>query len=164
MDLILDTAVFLSGSITSIPHGFDNVYITSLVKDEVAKGSPYRIMENMISAGLVLRDPKDPTPATIEAERTGDLDLLSEADISIISLAMELRDAMVLTDDFRIQNVLMSAGLSFSPAGEIGEMRIEEKWEWTYRCRGCGRYYDDPPGDLCEICGSGIKKTRKKIR
>jgi rRNA maturation endonuclease Nob1 len=164
MDLILDTAVFLSGSITSIPDGFDEVYITSDVKDEVSMGSPLRVMENMISAGLVVKDPKDREVARSIIEQTGESDLLSNADISIIALALELEEVMVLTDDFRIQNILKSQKIPFGPAGEIGNRTIKDQWEWTYRCRGCGKYFDDPPEDLCIICGSGIKRTRKKIR
>jgi len=162
MDLILDTASFLSGRITSIPHGFDSVCITSRVRDEVMKGRPGKMMEDLLEIGLKVRDPIDMMRANKSAASTGDIDRLSETDISIIALAIEMENVLVLTDDFRIQNVLRSLDIRFQPAGEIGERTVKEVWNWTFRCRGCGRYFEEEPGQDCPICGSAIKHTRKR--
>ena len=162
MDLILDASAILSGRLSSIPVGFGSVYITSLVAGEINKGRPYRILEHLLEIGLKVRDPGDIGPAINASSKTGDLDRLSNADISLIALAIELDDATVMTDDFRVQNVLSSVDIQFLPAGEIGDRKVREIWEWTFRCRGCGRYFDEDPGPNCHICGSMIGKTRKR--
>jgi endoribonuclease Nob1 len=161
--LVLDASAFLSGRITSMPSGHDMICTTSAVRNEVQKGSPGRILENLLSAGLRIKDPISTEDAVRAAKRTGDLDKLSDADISIIALAGELNDVLVLTDDFRIQNVLKSLYIRFEPAGELGSRTIKEIWTWTYRCSGCGRYFDSAQkNDDCPICGSSVKKKRKR--
>ena len=163
MIYILDTSAFLSGQFTSIPAGSEDIFITSKVKDEVAKGIPSRALENLLAAGLKTRDPVSLDLAVEKARITGDLDALSEADISIIALAIEIGDAKVVTDDFRIQNVLKSIGIQFLPAGEIGDRTIKDIWSWTFRCKGCGRYFDErQKNDECPICGSRVRKYLRK--
>ncbi len=163
MILILDTSAFLSGMFTSLPVGYDKVFITSNVRKEVVKGAPSRILENLLEAGLKVRDPLAMETAREMAGITGDLDELSETDLSIIALSLELEDAKVITDDFRIQNVLKSNNIKFAPAGEVGERTIKEVWKWTFRCRGCGRYFDKAQKyDDCPICGSSVRKVRKR--
>lgn len=163
MAYILDTSALLSGQFTTMPARSEDIFITSWVKEEVAKGIPSRALENLLVAGLKLRDPTSLETAIEKARKTGDLDALSDADLSIIALAIEIKDAMVVTDDFRIQNVLKSVSIPFTPAGEIGDQTIKEIWKWTFRCRGCGRYFDDKQkNDECPICGSNVRKYRKK--
>jgi len=162
MFLILDTSAILSGRFNSIPPGFESVIITDEVKNEIGKGAPARTLENLLEMGLEVRSPPDIETAKEKASLTGDLELLSPADLSIIALAMELRDVSVVTDDFRIQNVLSSVEIEFIPAGEIGERTIREMWKWTWRCRGCGRYFENDVGPECPVCGSPVRKTRKR--
>lgn len=163
MYLVLDASALLSGSFNSIPSGFEGVFITSRIKDEVSKGAPARKLEQLLSAGLSVRDPIDSSRAEEASSMTGDLGSLSEADISLIALAAELKDVLVLTDDFRVQNVLRSLGIRFEPAGEIGTRKISEVWKWTYRCLGCGRFFEvAQKNDICPICGSDVKKKRRR--
>ena len=163
MNIILDASALLSGKFTSMPPGDHRVFVTSLVRDEIRKGEPRRQLERLLDAGLRIKDPIDLDPARDAALATGDLPSLSNPDISVIALAIETDDPMVLTDDFRVQNVLKKLKIPFEPAGEIGHKMIEEVWIWSFRCRGCGRYFDD--GDNlpdCPICGSELKRSRKK--
>ncbi|MGA1820818.1 MAG: NOB1 family endonuclease, partial [Thermoplasmatota archaeon] len=158
-----DTSAFLSGMINSIPSGYDKVLITSGVRDEVGKGAPMRNLENLVSAGLQIRDPITLERAQEAARSTGDIDRLSEVDISLIALAIEVAEATVVTDDFRVQNVLKSLGIGFLPAGEIGDRTISAAWSWTHRCKGCGRFFDEPQKkDECPVCGSLVRKYRRK--
>ncbi|MBN1539758.1 MAG: hypothetical protein JW939_06400 [Candidatus Thermoplasmatota archaeon] len=163
MKLVLDTSAFLSGRMTALPSGFIGVYITTLVRSEVTRGAPARLLENLLASGLTVRDPLSSVKAEEAAAATGDIGNLSSADISVIALAMELEDASVVTDDFRVQNVLSSVGIAFEPAGEIGEKKIQTVWKWTYRCRGCGRYFKEPQKmDECPVCGSNVRPYRKR--
>ena len=158
--LILDASAFLSGRINSIPVDFDGVITTSTVRDEVDKGKPGDMISHLLDLGLEVRDPLYRDDAIESARDTGDLDKLSEADLDVISLAMEIDDVLVVTDDFGIQNVLKSRDIPFVPGGEIGDREISSQWKWTYRCTGCGRYFDEMMTD-CPVCGSPLKKTRK---
>ena len=163
MFLVLDTSALLSGRINSIPTGYEGVLITSGVRDEVGKGIPQRNLQNLLLAGLDIRDPHTVEKANEAARATGDIDSLSSVDISIIALAIELDRSMVVTDDFRVQNVLKSLGIGFLPAGEIGNRTISDTWTWTYRCKGCGRYFEEAQKmDECPICGSLVRKYRKR--
>ncbi|MFO8050171.1 MAG: NOB1 family endonuclease [Thermoplasmatota archaeon] len=163
VSIILDASAFLSGKFTSLPRGYETVITTSYVEEEVRRGAPARSLENLLSAGLKVKDPASVGNAERAAERTGDIELLSKADISIIALALELENVLVVTDDFRVQNVLKDMGIRFEPAGELGGRTINDVWKWTYRCSGCGRYFDEPgKKDICPVCGSQVRKKKKR--
>ncbi|NOZ58051.1 MAG: DNA-binding protein [Euryarchaeota archaeon] len=98
------------------------------------------------------------------AERTGDVARLSQADIAVLALALELASAgeevVLVTDDYALQNVAASLGLRFSPVAELG---IRRRFRWYKRCTGCGRRYSaGHPGESCPVCGSPLKLRRKK--
>ena len=92
-----------------------------------------------------------------EARRTGDLGRLSEVDLSVLALALDM-DGTVLTDDYSIQNVAKSMGIPYRSVGTKG---IKKKFRWNYRCIGCGKWYKERLEE-CLICGSGMKAHRKK--
>lgn len=161
MNLILDSSALLSGRFTSLPPGFDGVYITGSVRREISRGNPGRTLSGLLDAGLRISDPADRSKAREAASRTGDFEELSETDLDVISLAIEMDDPLVLTDDFRIQNVLSHLNIEFRPAGEIGEKTIKEIWKWQYRCRGCGRYYEEKREE-CPVCGSQLRPVKRK--
>lgn len=163
VNLILDASAFLSGMFSSTPKGFEKVLTTSSIRGEIGRGRPSKDLENMISTGLKIMDPSEIERAREAATKTGDIGSLSDADISVIALAMEVGDVIVVTDDFRVQNVLKSVGIRFEPAGELGSRTIKEIWTWTYRCSGCGRYFDKAQkNDDCPVCGSLVRKKKKQ--
>ena len=91
------------------------------------------------------------------AIRIGDAGRLSDVDVSVIALAMDL-DGIVLTDDFSIQNVCKIMGIEYRSVGTEGIKKVER---WNYRCVGCGKWYKEKMND-CPICGSPMKAHRKK--
>jgi UPF0271 protein len=155
---ILDASSILSGRLTSIA-GLE-AYITPEVVSEIGRGRPSVLLQNLFSAGLTLRSALGLDEAKRIAERTGDLPHLSGPDLSVIALAIELCGT-VITDDFRVQNVLKAAGLPFQPAGEIGDRTIGSVWNWRYRCKGCRRYYEEDRPD-CPVCGSALVSVRSR--
>lgn len=163
MVLILDASAFLSGAAASLKFRPGEILVTHEVVEEVGKGKPKQLIDRLFSVGLEIRNAPDFDLARKAAGETGDMELLSEADISVIALAMENKGSTVMTDDFRIQNVLKLLKIEFMPAGELGDRKIEEVWRWTFRCKGCGRYFENSPGGDCPVCGSPIRKVRKKI-
>lgn len=124
-------------------HGLDP-------RTEALVGTKVRVVE---PSSLVIARVRD------KALETGDIARLSEPDIQIIALALEL-DAQLVTDDYSIQNMAEALGVKYRGAG----LRpIQEKREWYYRCTGCGRYWEDPL-KTCRVCGSPVKTTRRSPR
>ena len=92
-----------------------------------------------------------------EARKTGDLGRLSDVDLSVLALALDM-NGTILSDDYSIQNVAKSMGIPYRSVGTTG---IGKKFKWNYRCIGCGKWYKERLDD-CPICGSGMKAHRKK--
>jgi len=92
-----------------------------------------------------------------EARKTGDLGRLSDVDLSVLALALDM-NGTILSDDYSIQNVAKSMGIPYRSVGTTG---IGKKFKWHYRCIGCGKWYKERLDD-CPICGSGMKAHRKK--
>ena len=91
------------------------------------------------------------------AETTGDISRLSDTDIDVLALALEL-DAIILTDDYSIQNLARILHVKYQEGVESG---IREVFEWNYKCTGCARTYENELAE-CPICGSKLKMVRKK--
>ncbi len=105
------------------------------------------------------------------AEKSGDIVVLSDTDIKILSLALELKDegheVVILTDDYSVQNVasrLKIESKAYSTAG----IRYEIKWELY--CPSCFQsiemYNTKGKQTFCEICGTKMKRRPydKRIR
>jgi len=91
------------------------------------------------------------------ALKSGDAGRLSDVDVSVIALAIDL-GGVVLTDDFSIQNVCSIMKIEYRSVGTGGIKKVEK---WNYRCNGCGKWYKEKMDD-CPICGSSMKAHRKK--
>ncbi len=108
--------------------------------------------------------------AVSEATRTGDIRVLSKADISLLALFLELSESMkevvLLTDDFALQNIVHSLGLK---ARRIVGREIRDLILWRVYCSACGKAFPkDHRGSSCPDCGSPIKRraisTSRKTR
>lgn len=93
------------------------------------------------------------------ARRTGDVGVLSETDIHLLAKALQYigKGACIITDDYAIQNVASRLGIQIKP---IMQHKIRDVLIWKKRCIGCGRYFAQ--GDICSVCGSKLKRTRRK--
>ena len=90
----------------------------------------------------------------------GDLRFLSEADIQVLALALELKDKdcnpHIVTDDYSIQNVANKLGIQFAPLITFG---IRYRFSWTLYCPACFRKYAaDHRSKRCEVCGTELKR------
>ncbi|HII19190.1 MAG TPA: nucleotide-binding protein [Candidatus Poseidoniaceae archaeon] len=137
--------------------------------DELERLSPARRM--LIEAAQL--EWMNPTPAQLEhaqsaAAATGDLPRLSTVDVDVLALALGLERVLV-TDDYRLQNVAMQAGLEARPLATRG---AKQPWSWIWRCTGCRREHAvqsdaarkrDGPGPDCDVCGSPtvMKRARR---
>ncbi|MDD1748334.1 MAG: NOB1 family endonuclease [Methanothrix sp.] len=91
------------------------------------------------------------------AAETGDLNVLSPADLDVLAKALEYR-AILATDDYALQNVALHLGLKIEP---IGQPRIKRLLKHVQRCQGCGRSFE---GEACPDCGTPARKKKRCIR
>ena len=92
------------------------------------------------------------------AKHTRDVEELSTTDIEILAKALERKDdATLLTDDYAVQNVAVMLGIDVKP---VVQKKIRDILVWEKQCVGCRKRFDE--GDVCPICGSDLKKRRKR--
>lgn len=97
--------------------------------------------------------------ARAEADRTGDRRVLSDADISLLALFLDLSDreeTVLLTDDYALQNIALSLGLEVK---SIVGRRIRDVLIWRVYCPICRREFSSNyGGDKCPDCGSILSR------
>ena len=94
-----------------------------------------------------------------KAEHTRDSEELSKTDLEILAKALEYRDrGILITDDYAIQNVALQLGIQIKP---LAQKKIKDIIIWQKKCTGCKKTFDK--GNVCNICGSSLKKKRKRI-
>ncbi|MEM2913475.1 MAG: hypothetical protein QXR06_03940 [Candidatus Bathyarchaeia archaeon] len=166
--LVIDTSAFISGFDPSAVN--EEAYSVSRVGDELLEGSIMKMRFNasIESGRLKLINPsvKCIDIAKEASREVGDIGSLSEADIEVLALAVQLKDrgyeAVVLTDDYSMQNVAEKLELNFTPLANLG---IRYHLSWIYYCPACGRKYppDRPKNNFMrKLWNAAEKKTRKK--
>ncbi len=151
---------------SAIIHGYNPVieegehYTTPEVLEEVE--SKKIIVDQALSFGkLKIMSPNKECIKKVEeiVKKTGDN--LSKQDIGILALALNL-NAVLYTDDYGIQNVAKKLnievrGISFKPT--------DKDFVWRKVCEGCKKLYPaDYEEEVCEICGSPLKRKMVKLR
>jgi len=82
---------------------------------------------------------------------------LSETDTKLIALTLDHKDqAILLSDDYSVQNIASLLNLKFSSVKERG---IREAIEWKFQCIGCKKIYD-ATHKTCTECGSKLRRIR----
>jgi UPF0271 protein len=125
------------------------------VKDEL-EGEESRLrFEAEAGAGLRLHPPADGTVDRVRraADRSGDGETLSVADIDLLAAAVEL-DATLVTDDYAVQNVAEKLDVPIETVARDG---IDEERSWEFQCAGCGRTFDENR-DRCPVCGADLSR------
>jgi len=98
------------------------------------------------------------------ANRVGDSFFLSEADLQILALALELKaegyTPQIVTDDYSIQNVATQIGIAFVSLATFGIRRL---LEWVRYCPACHREYPaDYNSTTCTVCGTALKRKPRR--
>ena len=158
---IIDTSAILSGK----PIRFDNVSIvtTPAVSDELSPGGrDFRTFELLKETGLAIHAPSKEAIYRVKkmAQQTGDDSRLSYADIEIVALAIDInkepdQEAIILTDDYSIQNVASSLQIKFQGFSQKG---ITKKFKWVSCCPGCKKQFNEIT-KICPICGTKTKSV-----
>ena len=155
--LILDAAAILQGGTFLAGQALMTV---PAVAAELA-GEPY--FEGLCAAGLAVVAPTPESRAEVmrAAKRLGEERTLSAADLEVLSLAFE-RDAegaVLLTDDYALQNVATALGVAFAPIRERG---ISEVRTYGRRCRSCRRWATvAETKEVCAVCGGPLGRARQ---
>ncbi|MDH7516837.1 MAG: nucleic acid-binding protein [Candidatus Thermoplasmatota archaeon] len=155
---ILDTSVILSGKTINLDAGM--LTTPGVTKEFSTGGKDYRNFQFLLEKGLKIQDPTKESIKKIDeiSLKTGDKKRLSDVDKEILALALDLNkndEAVILTDDYSIQNVAQTLKIKFETISQKG---ITKKFKWTYQCRGCGKKFKENI-NTCPICGSSIKHT-----
>jgi rRNA maturation endonuclease Nob1 len=156
---VLDSTAFYAG----IPYqGSGRYYTTYLVLEEVKHHS---VGSSLIHTRVQVTEPSQESINQVKstASKTGDTGALSQTDVSLLGLALELskRDGSVrlVTDDFAIRNVAEVLSIPLSETSMKGG-----EWKnitWKLFCKGCGKQYTNPKLTECPVCGT--KLVRKPI-
>ncbi len=164
--LVLDTSAFLSG--------FDPLSISAdqatvpLVEDEISENSIARVRFRMAIEGgkLKIKPPSEKYVSEVKtsAKKVGDAFFLSETDMQLLALAMELRDTglnpLIITDDYSIQNVATQINIKFASLATFGIRRL---LKWVRYCPACRREYPaDYSSTKCTVCDTDLKRKPRK--
>jgi UPF0271 protein len=164
--IVLDTSAFIAGFDPFSISGEE--YAVPMVKEEIAENSmPWVRFKTAIDSGKLKM--KTPTKAFMEqvkasATTVGDAFFLSDADLQILALALELKaqgcSPMIVTDDYSIQNVANQMGIEFASLATFG---IRFRLSWVRYCPACHKKFPaNHRSKTCDVCGTGLK--RKPLR
>jgi len=166
--LVLDATAFYAG----IPYtGLECYKTTAEVLKEVTHSSKYIAIINTLidSKRLVVEEPPSEAYQRVKAvaAETKDISSLSEADLSVLALALhyskEGGDTVIVTDDYAVQNVAQALNLRFMPSMSRGIRRMVR---WVQYCPACSQVFG---GTIryCPICGTALKRrvgSSKEVR
>ncbi len=153
MELVLDTSLLLGGK--DPPPG------TWLTTPEAAAevspgGRDARRYAFWMERGLQVRSAPESSAVRVDEAglAAGNLGRLSDADRSLLALALD-RKAVLVTDDHTMLDLALRLGIATQTVASEG---IAGTKDWQPRCLGCGRWFDAPPKrDECPICGSEVR-------
>ena len=156
---ILDTSAILSGKTINLDNA--KMVTTQGISDELKPGGrDYQSFQYLIEQGLAIQLPTRESTDKIKdaSNKTGDTYRLSKADIEILALALDIseddtKEAIILTDDYSIQNVAHFLNIKFESVSQSG---ITKRFKWNCRCRGCGKKFKENI-KICPICGAETK-------
>ncbi|MCJ7614260.1 hypothetical protein MUO71_05805 [Candidatus Bathyarchaeota archaeon] len=164
--IVLDTSAFIAGfDPLAVP---EKQYTVPEVKNELNAGSmPWMRFNAAVENGKVsILKPKDSFFQEIReaSKKVGDMRYLSEADMQVLALALELKSRgstpLIVTDDYSIQNVANKIDVEFTSLMTFG---IKFRFKWILYCPACYRKYpSDYKSQVCEVCGTELKRKPKK--
>jgi len=164
--VVLDTSAFLAGY-DPFAHKEEQITVPK-VEEEILRNSMIKMrFETAIESGKVRV--KSPTKefsdsAKASASKVGDSFKLSEVDMQLLALALELKSEgckpQIVTDDYSIQNVATQIGIEFLAVATFGIKRL---LEWIRYCPACHRQYPaNTKTKECQVCGTELKRKPRR--
>ena len=164
MERVMDTAALLHWPVARLNGG---VCAVSQL-EELQRLSEARLML-VETADIQWRSPSHEAleQASVAARASGDFARLSDVDLDVLALALNLQ-AVLVTDDYRLQNTYRHGGGTVEPVANAASKRV---WLWGQRCTGCGetsplgtdvaRAKQGQTGE-CRVCGSALVIKRRR--
>jgi UPF0271 protein len=156
----LDAGAFYTGFVF-LSSGYRHC-TTQAVFDEVkhikrSHGAIEALLESN-NLQILNLDTKSIKKVVAASRRTGDYTKLSEADISIIALALQL-EIVLVTDDFAVANVATTLKI---PVKSVASKGITHTRSWIAYCSACSRAFG-PNAKECRLCGNRLRRKYKVI-
>ncbi len=164
--IVLDTSALLAGF---DPFSLKEDQVTvPKVEEELKKNNMIllRFKTALENGKVIIKRPSPEFSNMVQkmATKVGDSFKLSETDMDILALALELKSTgykpQVVSDDYSIQNVATQLGVEFLALATFGIKRL---LEWIRYCPACHREY---PSDCttrdCQICGTPLKRKPRR--
>ncbi len=151
---VLDSSYILH---SDLDFSNDNYFTTNSVLEEIKSEEARLMIDSAIKRGEIrVIDPSFESVEKVKkiAKKTGDLEILSRADLDLLALALE-KNFTLLTDDYSIQNIAAILKVKWQGLQQEG---IKKKLKWVKVCPGCQKKYEQ--GEVCEVCGT---KLRRKV-
>jgi endoribonuclease Nob1 len=159
--LILDSTAFYAG----IPYqGNGRYYTTYLVLEEIKHHS---VGSSLIHSRVQVTEPLPESMEKVKATaaKTGDIGALSQTDISLLALALDLAKGdggvSLVSDDFAVRNVAEVLSIPLAKTSLKGG-----EWKnitWRLFCKGCGKQYTNPKLTVCPVCGTELIRKAVSI-
>ena len=133
---------------------YEMIYTTPQVVEELCDLRGKARYCTLLEAGLRVSEPGNASLQTVlmMAQKMHNDKTLSETDISVLALALEL-PATIATDDFAIQHTARALQISIQPLMQ----RRAKKRNFVLCCTGCGAECEIEID--CPICGAPVKKV-----
>ncbi len=159
MKYVLDSSCFINMS--SLDFEECEAYTTPEVVKEL-KDFKSKALFNIINPEI--REPRKEYVEIVKkkARITGDLNVLSKTDISVVALGIEI-EGVVVSDDFDIQNICEELRIDWQ---SVSGMKIKKSFKREKYCQACGKKFsNDYVLNKCNVCGHKLKhrvvKTKK---
>ena len=164
--MVLDTSAFLAGF---DPFSVSENQVTVPKVEEEIRGNSMTMVrfKTAVENGKVkVKAPSEDFWNRIKASanKVGDSFFLSETDLQILAVALELKaegcTPQIVTDDYSIQNVATHNGIEFVSLATFGIRRL---LEWIRYCPACHREYPaDYNSTTCPVCGTALKRKPRR--
>jgi UPF0271 protein len=161
---ILDASAIFNGI---LDHNLPGIkYVPDCVLEEIQgmhRGEAF-LEEIRLSDNLIITLPEEKNLSFIRktAIQTGDIDELSNCDLTVLALAFDLlsqkKSVQLLSDDYDIQNLAEYLDI---PCKGIHWKGIKWVYEYRWICQGCG-FKSNKPQEQCIECGTEMIKKRYK--
>ena len=153
---VLDSTAFYAG----IPYqGSGRYFTTYLVLEEVKH---HNVGSSFLHSRVHVTEPSLDSVNRVKttAMKTGDIGALSQTDVSLLALALDLSQneggVSLVSDDFAVRNVANVLSISLAQTAIKGGA-----WKniaWKIYCRGCGKEYTNPKLTVCPVCGTQLAR------
>lgn len=157
--LVLDTSAVIAGFVPGLAKA-EQITIPEVLEEARDLCSKLELETAVLAGKVKVLEPSKNSLAAIRAKVKHTGDIVSQTDIKLLALALDLKDegAQLVTDDYAIQNL---ASLFDVPYCRIAMPGIKEVLRWEAICPACGRKYS-PPTAMCIACGSRlVRKPRR---